>query len=198
MNKTKNKSSPLGVLYLVKESMKNIINKTYFSSEEWTSKCYWNSWCKADRLEVEVCDYGLQFSLRSKDRKGFPCGSAGKEFPRSARDPGSISGSGRGRRKQQPTPVFLPGESHGQRSQAGYSLWGCKDSDRTEQPTLSKTERENMTGMRNFLEEDLRGVREQAYADLGFNRGRDPRAGVSRCLPANLWPEERECRRNTR
>ena len=25
---------------------------------------------------------------------------------------------------QQPTPVFLPGESHGQRSLAGYSLWG--------------------------------------------------------------------------
>ena len=30
------------------------------------------------------------------------------------------------RRKWQPTPVFLPGESHGQRSLAGYSPWGCK------------------------------------------------------------------------
>ena len=30
------------------------------------------------------------------------------------------------RRKWQPTPVFLPGESHGQRSLAGYSLWGHK------------------------------------------------------------------------
>ena len=28
------------------------------------------------------------------------------------------------RRKQQPTPVFLPGISHGQRSLAGYSSWG--------------------------------------------------------------------------
>ena len=27
------------------------------------------------------------------------------------------------RRKWQPTPVFLPGDSHGQRSLAGYSLW---------------------------------------------------------------------------
>ena len=26
-----------------------------------------------------------------------------------------------------PTPVFLPGEFHGQRSPAGYSLWGCKE-----------------------------------------------------------------------
>ena len=28
------------------------------------------------------------------------------------------------RRKRQPTPVFLPGESHGQRSMVGYSPWG--------------------------------------------------------------------------
>ena len=30
------------------------------------------------------------------------------------------------RRKRQPTPVFLPGESHGQRRLAGYSPWGHK------------------------------------------------------------------------
>ena len=35
----------------------------------------------------------------------------------------------------QPTPIFLPGESHGQRSLAGYSPWGCKESDTTEQLT---------------------------------------------------------------
>ena len=32
------------------------------------------------------------------------------------------------RRKWQPTPVFLPGESHGQRSLAGYSPPGSKES----------------------------------------------------------------------
>ena len=36
------------------------------------------------------------------------------------------------RRKWQPTPVVLPGESHGWRSLAGYSLWVGKESDRTE------------------------------------------------------------------
>ena len=36
------------------------------------------------------------------------------------------------KRKWQPTSVFLPGESHGQRSLAGYSPWGHKQSDRTE------------------------------------------------------------------
>ena len=33
------------------------------------------------------------------------------------------------RRKWQPTPVFLPGESHGQGSPVGYSPWGRKESD---------------------------------------------------------------------
>ena len=36
------------------------------------------------------------------------------------------------RRAWQPTPVFLPGESHGQESLAGYSPWGHKDWDMTE------------------------------------------------------------------
>ena len=36
------------------------------------------------------------------------------------------------RRKWQPTPVFLPGESHGQRSLVGYSPWGRKESDTIE------------------------------------------------------------------
>ena len=32
----------------------------------------------------------------------------------------------------QPTPVFLPGESQGQRSLVGYSPWSCKESNTTE------------------------------------------------------------------
>ena len=37
------------------------------------------------------------------------------------------------RKKWQPTPVFLPGESHGQRSLVGYSPWGHQELDKTEQ-----------------------------------------------------------------
>ena len=37
------------------------------------------------------------------------------------------------RRKWQPTPVLLPGKSHGRRSLVGYSPWGCKELDMTEQ-----------------------------------------------------------------
>ena len=36
------------------------------------------------------------------------------------------------RRKWQPIPVFLPGESHGQRRLVGYSPWGLKELDTTE------------------------------------------------------------------
>ena len=36
------------------------------------------------------------------------------------------------RRKWQPTPVFLPGESLGQWSLVGGRLWGCTESDMTE------------------------------------------------------------------
>ena len=36
------------------------------------------------------------------------------------------------RRKWQPTPVFLIGESQGRESLVGYHLWGCTESDMTE------------------------------------------------------------------
>ena len=37
-----------------------------------------------------------------------------------------MPGSSPWRRKWQPTPVFLPGKSHGQRSLVDYSSWGGK------------------------------------------------------------------------
>ena len=40
------------------------------------------------------------------------------------------------RRKWQPAPVFLPGESHGQRSLAGYSPGGHQESNTTKQPSM--------------------------------------------------------------
>ena len=66
---------------------------------------------------------------------GFPGGSAGKQSACNAGDLGSITWVGTipWRRKWQPTRVFLPGESHEQRSLASYSSWGHKESDTTEQ-----------------------------------------------------------------
>ena len=61
-------------------------------------------------------------------------GSDGKESACSAGDPGFHPWFGKipGRSAWLPTPVFLPGESHGQRSLGGYSPWGCKERDTTE------------------------------------------------------------------
>ena len=44
------------------------------------------------------------------------------------------------RRAWQPSPVFLPAESHGQRRLAGYSPWGHKESDTTERLTHTHTQ----------------------------------------------------------
>ena len=68
---------------------------------------------------------------------GCPRDLAGKESTCNAGDTGdagSIPGLGRspGRGKLQPTPVFLPEKSHIQRSLAGYSPKGGKESDTTE------------------------------------------------------------------
>ena len=43
-----------------------------------------------------------------------------------AKDTSSIPGSGRSLGGGHGNPVFLPEKSHGQRSLAGYSLWGRK------------------------------------------------------------------------
>ena len=58
--------------------------------------------------------------------------------PLAMQDPRVLSRVGKipWRREWHPTPVFLPGESHGRRSLAGCSPWGCKESDTTERLTL--------------------------------------------------------------
>jgi len=59
-------------------------------------------------------------------------GSVVKNLPANAgatRDVGLIRSPGR--ENGNPIPVFLPAESHGQRSLAGYSLWGWKELDVT-------------------------------------------------------------------
>ena len=65
---------------------------------------------------------------------GFPGGSEVKASAWNAGDPGFDPWVGKipWRRKWQPTPVLLPGESHGGRSLVGYSPWSHKESDTTD------------------------------------------------------------------
>ena len=64
--------------------------------------------------------------------RGFPNGSTGKEFTCNAGGFDPWVRKIPWRRKWQSTPVFFPEKSHGQRSLAGYSPWGCKEWDMTE------------------------------------------------------------------
>ena len=79
-------------------------------------------------------EFSIHIFFQSSNRclQGLPSGSSGKESACQCRrhkrrrfDPwiGKIPW----RRAQQPTSVFLPGESHGQRSLVGYSPQCCKD-----------------------------------------------------------------------
>ena len=72
--------------------------------------------------------------------RSFPGGSVVKNPSANAGDnsliPGKIKSPRIGnipwRKKWHPTPIFLPGKSHGQRSLVGYSPWGHQKSDMTE------------------------------------------------------------------
>ena len=84
-------------------------------------------------LEERTCSYFrllVHLMPSTGHNMGFP-GGAGGNTPCSEgniRDAGLISVRKiLWRRAWQPTPVFLPGESHEQSSLAGYSPWGHKD-----------------------------------------------------------------------
>ena len=67
----------------------------------------------------------------------FPGGARSKELACQSRRPkrqafDPWAGKIPCRREWLPTPIFLPGESHGQRSLVGYSPWGRKELDTTE------------------------------------------------------------------
>ena len=80
------------------------------------------------------CSHGL--AIVNSAAVGFPSGASGEEPAcqcRRGKRCGFNPGIGKipWRRKWQPTPVFLPRESHGQRSLVGYSPWGCKELEMT-------------------------------------------------------------------
>ena len=91
----------------------------------YSSLCYTVGSCWLFTVNISVCIH-----------QGFPGGTVVKNLPckrhkRCGFDPnvGKIPW----RRKWQPTPEFLPGKFHGQRSLAGHSPWGHKELNRTEQ-----------------------------------------------------------------
>ena len=84
------------------------------------------------------------------------------------------------------TPVFLPGESHGQRSLVGYHPWGCKELNMTERLTLSKPQ------PRDCFREEGPGVCRMQWPE----RKQAHTQGCWGCwpalLPLSLWPEDEQ------
>ena len=66
--------------------------------------------------------------------------------------------------EQQPTPVFLPEEFHGQRSLADYSPWGSTELDMTEQ--LTHTHIIHIKLKHYFLEAELLPLEEQQLSTV--------------------------------
>ena len=117
---------------MVEETWRNLAwlrEKTYWQEvteywflvdKKWTHMTYKSGYLGTDRIMMS-----------------FPDGSVDKDFTCTAEDTGnvgSIFGLERspGGGKWQPTLVFLPEKSHGQRKLTSYSLKGCKESDITE------------------------------------------------------------------
>ena len=71
------------------------------------------------------------------------------------------------RRARQPTSVFLPGESHGQRSLAGYSPWGRKESDTTELVTHTQTHTQTHTHTHRRMASQVELVLKNLPANAG-------------------------------
>ena len=116
------KITPLSVVFYFLEdvSPKGILRET--KSTEMGGTTYERIYCK--NIWGKYCDR-------------FPGGSVGKEstcWCRRLRRHGFSPGVGKilWRRKWQPTPVFLPGKFHGQKSLAGYSPQGPKELDNSE------------------------------------------------------------------
>ena len=92
----------------------------------------------AEREAGGACFYSSVFFLIPVI-VGYPGASDSKESACNAGGLGLIPGLGRfpWRREWLPTPVFLPGKSHGQRSLADCGPWGLKESDVTKRFTFS-------------------------------------------------------------
>ena len=88
--------------------------------------CYWQS-----RLHASRCTKRKRKNSSQCGTCLYPSWLSGKESTCQCRRHGFYPWVGKipWRRRWQPTSVFLPGESHGQRSLVGYSLWGHKESD---------------------------------------------------------------------
>ena len=98
----------------------------------------WFSFC-IEEIVMAIISGGRQGELK-EDKVTSLVTQTLKKSACNAGDLGLIPGLGRSPRERSGYPL-MPGELHGQRSLVGYSPWGCKKLDTTEQLTLRFTSR---------------------------------------------------------
>ena len=97
------------------------------------TQCWWDRHCRPLLTECKLLQTLLKYNFGVYFIRGFPVGSVVKNPSANVGDSfNPWVGKIPWRREWPPTPVFLPREFHGQRSLAGYSPWGRKESDMTE------------------------------------------------------------------
>ena len=117
-----------------------------------------SSFCLRTELYFfRLCTEYTHMVFRKSQRYNSPGGSVVKGPPADAGDKSSIPGSGRSpwRRKQQPTPVFLPGKSQGQSSLTSYSPWGGKSQTRCSDWRTSQYRKSNIKGKVSLIFPDI-------------------------------------------
>ena len=99
----------------------------------------------------------------------------------------------------EPTPVLLPGESHGQRSLAGYSPWGCKESDVTERLSSPAGSSQPCNPRTLISKQDFRvyfsgPLRAQGGQDMGaLSTGQPPTGALTGRQAEMLWSQPGSC-----
>ena len=127
--------------------------QTPVKNPDWTFSCWWKTETRGYQAGYDVTNLSsaleyhplyeikssqmAKFIVLTRDYLGFLGSTSGKEpicQCRRCKKHGFNPWVGKipWRRIWKPISAFLPGESHGQRSLAGCSLWGCTESDRTE------------------------------------------------------------------
>ena len=114
-------------------------------------------------IKYSSCSRSSQFSLRIKQIQGLPKWLSGRESAYQCRRLSSMPGSDPWvrkflcRRKWQPTPVLLPGKSHGQRSLVSYS----PQSQRIKHCLVTKQQQQqtHISVKRRFMSRHLRAYR---------------------------------------
>ena len=91
------------------------------------------------------------------------------------------------RRQWHPTPLLLPGKSHGWRSLVGCSPWGREESDMTELVRIRKGDRGTEINITKVLK---CSVKEEGVSFQGSGRGNNIVKIISQELCVNHWMEK--------